>query len=66
MKRPLARFFLALLILVIVLSRPASGQLQDGGSDRDVTSAQYEQWKEELSNWGRWGEDDEIDSEKRA
>ena len=60
MKRPLARFFLALLISVITLSRPASGQLQDGGFDRDVTSAQYEQWKGELSNWGRWGEDDEI------
>ena len=55
MKRPLASFFLALLISVIALSRPASGQLQDGGSDRDVTSAQYEQWKVELSNWGRWG-----------
>ncbi len=60
MEKPLARFFLALLISVIALSRPASGQLQDGSSDRDVTSAQYEQWKVELSNWGRWGEDDEI------
>ena len=45
MKRPLAIFFPALLISVIALSRSASGQLQDGGSDRDVTSAQYEQWK---------------------
>jgi kynurenine formamidase len=60
MEKPLTRFFLALLISVIALSRPASGQLQDGSSDRDVTSAQYEQWKMELSNWGRWGEDDEI------
>ena len=60
MEKPLARFVLALLISVIALSRPASGQLQDGSSDRDVTSAQYEQWKVELSNWGRWGEDDEI------
>jgi kynurenine formamidase len=25
-----------------------------------VTAEQYEQWKTELSNWGRWGEDDEI------
>ena len=60
MKRLLARFFPVLLISLIALSRPASGQLQDGNSDRDVTSAQYEQWKLELSNWGRWGEDDEI------
>ena len=58
--RMLARFFLVLLISVTALSRPASGQLPDGGSNRDVSSAQYEQWKVELSNWGRWGEDDEI------
>ena len=58
--RLLASFFLVPLISVIVLSRPASGQLPDGGSNRDVSSAQYERWKVELSNWGRWGEDDEI------
>src|SRR5436190_271625 len=25
-----------------------------------VTREQYEQWKKDLSNWGRWGKDDEI------
>jgi kynurenine formamidase len=25
-----------------------------------VTEAQYEQWQKELSNWGRWGKDDEL------
>src|SRR5579864_7467426 len=25
-----------------------------------VTEAQYERWKKDLSNWGRWGKDDEI------
>jgi kynurenine formamidase len=25
-----------------------------------VTTAQYEQWKKDLSNWGRWGKNDEI------
>ena len=60
MKRLLARFFPVLLISVMGFSQPAFGQLPDGSSDRDVTSAQYEQWKLELSNWGRWGEDDEI------
>ena len=25
-----------------------------------VTEAQYERWKTELSNWGRWGKDDQI------
>ncbi len=29
-------------------------------SDRHVTKAQYDGWKAELSNWGRWGPDDEI------
>ena len=25
-----------------------------------MTAAQYEQWKRDLSNWGRWGKDDQI------
>jgi kynurenine formamidase len=25
-----------------------------------VTAAEYQRWKTELSNWGRWGKDDEI------
>jgi kynurenine formamidase len=28
--------------------------------DHTVTEAQYERWKTELSNWGRWGKDDQI------
>jgi kynurenine formamidase len=26
----------------------------------DVTPAEYDRWKKELSNWGRWGKDDQI------
>ncbi|NKB33974.1 MAG: cyclase family protein [Pseudomonadales bacterium] len=29
-------------------------------SDREVTAAQVDQWMEDLSNWGRWGSDDEL------
>ena len=29
-------------------------------SSREVTGEQYERWKKELSNWGRWGKDDQI------
>ena len=58
MMRLLARSFPVLLISLIPLAQPASGQAQ--GGDRDVTPAQYEQWKLELSNWGRWGENGEI------
>jgi len=25
-----------------------------------VTAAEYERWKKDLSNWGRWGKDDQI------
>ena len=32
-----------------------------GGTIRPmVTKAEYERWKTELSNWGRWGKDDQI------
>src|ERR1700722_1840582 len=27
---------------------------------RIVTPEEYERWKKELSNWGRWGKDDQI------
>ena len=30
------------------------------GSGRDVTSADVEQWKQDLTNWARWGQDDQI------
>src|SRR5438034_11696185 len=33
---------------------------QAAGSGHAVTVAQYERWKTELSNWGRWGKDDQI------
>jgi kynurenine formamidase len=37
--------------------QPASGL----ASDRPpVSRADYERWKTELSNWGRWGKDDEV------
>src|SRR5688572_13129383 len=29
-------------------------------SRQPVTAAQYEQWKKQISNWGRWGAADEI------
>jgi Putative cyclase len=34
---------------------------QEGPSPRPVVSAaQYEAWQKELSNWGRWGTDDQL------
>jgi kynurenine formamidase len=42
--------------------------IQTGGAPRAqpktpshaVTKDQYERWKQELSNWGRWGKDDQL------
>jgi kynurenine formamidase len=33
---------------------------QNGGSSHTVTKEQYDQWKKDLSNWGRWGKDDQL------
>jgi kynurenine formamidase len=55
--------------VVIVLSAVAvTGDAQSGGADTNrpdtvhplVTRVQYERWQTELSNWGRWGPDDEL------
>src|SRR5712671_5726148 len=29
-------------------------------SHHQVTKAEYDRWKTELSNWGRWGKDDQM------
>ena len=33
---------------------------QRGGATQSVTKADFERWKTELSNWGRWGKEDQI------
>ena len=38
----------------------AQSGAQPGGVHAPVTAVQYEQWKTELSNWGRWGPDDQM------
>ncbi|MDE0082053.1 MAG: cyclase family protein [Gammaproteobacteria bacterium] len=60
MIRPVAGWLLLAPMLLLAPTLAACGQAPDGGGDREVSLAQYEEWKEELSNWGRWGEDDEI------
>jgi kynurenine formamidase len=46
----------ALLVMAFV-SPVTSAQ---GTASKPVSDAQYERWKKELSNWGRWGKDDQI------
>src|SRR5436309_1250332 len=39
---------------------PRAARSQATGSHSRVTTADYERWQVELSNWGRWGKDDEM------
>jgi len=51
------------LIVVMALGRVGSSQgaaLRPDVSRPVVTQAQFERWQTELSNWGRWGKNDEI------
>ena len=40
--------------------QPESGQQVAAGEGRGVTAEQFDRWMTELSNWGRWGDDDEL------
>src|SRR6202162_5505002 len=54
--RALVRSLLVLLIVGL-----AAGKLSSQtASTHAVTAAEYERWKQDLSNWGRWGKDDQI------
>ena len=51
------------LFVVLIMTLAAGRLASQGGTPaapHTVTDAQYERWKKELSNWGRWGKDDEI------
>src|SRR5690349_11087291 len=45
-------------VIVIALATP-SQQAQTSPTSHNVTQADMDRWKKELSNWGRWGKDDE-------
>ena len=53
------RAFFATLMLVAALAATQVSS-QTPAPSHNVTPEQYEQWKKSLSNWGRWGKDDEI------
>ena len=54
-----ARLAAGLLAAGVLLGHAPAPRAQTAVA-RTVTEAQYERWKKELSNWGRWGKDDEI------
>jgi hypothetical protein len=52
---------LARSLLVLLMVGLAAGKLSSQTAPtRAVTAAEYESWKKDLSNWGRWGKDDQI------
>src|SRR5712691_13248752 len=55
----MSTFARSLLVLLIV-GLPAGKVSSQSASTHVVTGAEYERWKKELSNWGRWGKDDQI------
>jgi kynurenine formamidase len=53
-------FSTMLLAAVACAAAVASGAQQPDTSRPVVTASQFERWLTELSNWGRWGPDDEL------
>ena len=56
---------LAVSAFVILVGAAGATVRSQGGRDgerlsRLVTQAEYDRWQTELSNWGRWGKDDEL------
>jgi kynurenine formamidase len=48
------------LIIVVLATGKLSSQAVSPAPGHEVTPAQYERWKKDLSNWGRWGKDDQT------
>ena len=55
----LARTAAVVMLMVIVFGAWAGSGAQEPSAD-EVSRAQYDAWMTELSNWGRWGTDDQI------
>jgi kynurenine formamidase len=49
-----------LLLAGLLLGQAPTPTAQTSNVRHVVTDAEYQRWKTELSNWGRWGKDDEI------
>src|SRR3989441_8388269 len=54
---------IVVVLAVAVAGRPAAQEGRSSGpqsTSHTVTRADIERWKKDLSNWGRWGKDDQI------
>jgi len=48
------------LLVLLIVGLPQGKSWCQTASTHVVSDAEYERWKKDLSNWGRWGKDDEI------
>jgi kynurenine formamidase len=53
------RILIGVSMMVMVVSMAGLIRAQSG-EKHAVSAEQYQRWKTELSNWGRWGKDDQI------
>ena len=47
-------------LLITITHVACTGSSAQGESGEEVTKEQYDLWMTELSNWGRWGNDDQL------
>lgn len=52
--------YVAMSLMVLLLGMQCGALLAQTESPTVVTPELYERWKKDLSNWGRWGKDDQI------
>ena len=57
--RTFAGSLFASVVAVLAIGKLSPQGIQPVGA-HTVAPADYERWKKELSNWGRWGKDDQI------
>jgi hypothetical protein len=57
--RTVTRSLFVLAIVALAVGKLSSQAVAPIPS-RTVTEPEYERWKKDLSNWGRWGKDDQI------
>ena len=50
----------ALVVLLVCALISGTLAVVDAQSTRNVTAEMVEEWMTELSNWGRWGPDDQL------
>ena len=52
---PIQIIFWSCFLVMGLVTPPLMGQ-----TSREVTQAMVQQWMTDLSNWGRWGDDDQM------